>query len=255
MNTRVLFLTTGLFFAAGLQAQQFISKALIEYEVKSNIKKTMGNGAFEEMLQESLPQFKTAYFTFIFANNKSVYRFDRWSPGPKLPEWLRKSDEENVWYFDHNTGIVNMHKNVWGSGFNVEDSIPSLQWKLIPNENRMIAGFNCRKAVSKIFDSVYVFVFYTDEITISGGPCSINGLPGMIMGVTIPRLFTSWIATKVVLNGLDENVIKPVAVKKNYSIKSLKSTLDERTKDWYDGGDNPEELKQQKNRFIWGTLL
>ena len=75
------------------------------------------------------------------------------------------------------------------------------------------------------------------------------------MGVTIPSCSASWIATKVVLNGVDENVIKPVAVKKNYSIKSLKSTLDERTKDWYDGGDNPEELKQQKNRFIWGTLL
>ena len=69
----------------------------------------MGNGAFEEMLQRAFRSLN-AYFTFIFANNKSVYRFDRWSPGPKFPEWLRRSDEENVWYFDHNTGIVNMRK-------------------------------------------------------------------------------------------------------------------------------------------------
>jgi GLPGLI family protein len=35
-------------------------------------------------------------------------------------------------------------------------------------------------------EDVYVFAFYTDDITtISGGPCSINGLPGMILGLTI----------------------------------------------------------------------
>ena len=89
----------------------------------------------------------------------------------------------------------------------------------------MIAGFNCRKAVTKIFDSVYVFAFYTDEIIISGGPCSINGLPGMILGVTIPRLYTSWIATKVMLNGVDENTIKPVTVRRIIDLKTLETTL------------------------------
>ena len=38
-------------------------------------------------------------------------------------------------------------------------------------------------------------------------------------------------------------------------MKTLKSTLDERTKDWYSDGEDPEEEKQQKNRFIWGTML
>ena len=255
MKAPILFIAVTLSFVARLQAQQFINRAVIEYEMKANIKKTMGSGVFEEMLKENLPQFKTAYYTFTFANDKSIYKFDRWDAGAKMPEWLRKSDEENVWYCDYKTGKLNMQKNVWGSGFNVEDTIQALKWKLIPNENRIIAGFNCRKAVAKIFDSVYVFAFYTDEITISGGPCSINGLPGMIMGLTIPRLFTSWIATKVMLNGVDENVIKPVAAKKNYSMKTLQNTLYERTKDWYGEGPDAEESQQQKSRFIWGILL
>ena len=104
-----------------------------------------------------------------------------------------------------------------------------------------------------MFDSVYVFAFYTDEIIIPGGPCSINGLPGMILGVTIPRLYTSWIATKVSVNSVDENLIKPIAVKKNLTMKNLKASIDERIKGWYDN-DNIEE-KQQKSRFIWGVLL
>jgi GLPGLI family protein len=144
-----------------------------------------------------------------------------------------------------------MQKNVYGSNFNIEDSIPKLEWK-ISNENRVIAGFNCRKAVAKIFDSVYVFAFYTDEILIPGGPCSINGLPGMILGVTIPRLYTSWIATKVSVIGVDENAIKPAAVKKIYTMKFLRLTLDDRIKDW--SADNDEE-QQQKNRFVWTILL
>jgi GLPGLI family protein len=237
-----------------LNAQQFISKAVIEYEVKANIKKTLGNNMWDEMMKENLPTFKTGYYTFTFANNKSIYKFDHWDPSVKIPEFLRKSDEENVWYFDYSAGKFNMQKNVYGSNFNVEDSIPALEWKLT-NENRVIAGFNCRKAVAKIFDSVYVFAFYTDEIMISGGPCSISGLPGMILGLTIPRLYTSWIATKVMLNQVNESLIKPVSVKKLYTLKNLKSTINERTKDWYGRGENANEVKQQKSRFEWTTLL
>lgn len=253
MKIKIIFTALALLAISSLPAQQFISKAVIEYEVKANIKKTLGSNMWDEMMKENLPTFKTGYYTYTFANNKSIYKFDHWEPNLKIPKWYKDSDEENVWYTDYNTGIINMQKNVYGSNFNVEDTMPALQWKLT-NENRMIAGFNCRKAVAIMFDSVYVFAFYTDEIMIPGGPCSINGLPGMILGVTIPRLYTSWIATKVMLNGVNESVIKPVAVKKTYTLKDLKATLNERTKDWYRWGD-AAEMKQQKARFEWTTLL
>src|SRR5450432_428183 len=246
-----LILLTALLLIINVNAQQFISKALIEYEVKSNIQKTMGNNTFEEMIKENLPTFKTGYYTFTFAGNKSIYKFDHWDEKVKLPEWLRQGDEDNVWYYDYNTKKFNMQKNVWGSNINIEDSIQPLQWRLT-NENRVIAGFNCRKAVAKMFDSVYIFAFYTDEILIPGGPCSINGLPGMIMGVTIPRLFTSWIATKVTVNDINESLIKPVSVKKSYTTKFLKSTVDDRFKDWIP--DNDDE-RQQKYRYIWAIML
>ena len=253
MKIKVYFLLAALLSVAGLHAQQFISKGVIEYEVKSNIQKTMGNNTFADMIKEKLPTFKTGYYTFTFADNKSVYKFDHWDEKVKLPDFLKKSDEENVYYYDYNAGKLNIQKNVWGSNFNIEDSIPPLQWKL-SNENRIIAGFNCRKAVTKIFDSMYVLAYYTDEVIIPGGPCSINGLPGMILGVTIPRLFTSWIATKVMVNDVPESKIKPVAVKKNYDLNTLKATVYNRVKDWTTDEKNDEE-KQQKNRFVWNILL
>ena len=50
-----------------------------------------------------------------------------------------------------------------------------------------------------VMDSIVVIAFYTDEILTSGGPESFNGLPGMIMGLAIPRLHTTWYATKLAL--------------------------------------------------------
>ncbi len=81
MKIKILFLATGIFLISGLYAQQFISKATIEYEMKANIKKTMGNDMFDEMLIENLHQFLTAYFRFTFGDIKSIYMFDRWDAG------------------------------------------------------------------------------------------------------------------------------------------------------------------------------
>jgi GLPGLI family protein len=169
-----------------------------------------------------------------------------------MPEWFRKSEEENSWYFDHTAGKYNMQKNIYGSNFNVDDSIQNIEWKL-SNENRIIAGFNCRKAVGKIMDSVYVFAFFTEEIIIPGGPVSINGLPGMVLGLTIPRLYTSWIATKIMVNDVNVAAIKPVTVKKYFTYQSLEKELVTRSKEW-ENSDNPDS-KQWINQFRWNGLL
>ena len=141
-------------------------------------------------------------------------------------------------------------KSIEGSPLNIKDSLTNIEWKLI-NENMSIADFNCRKAVGKIFDSVYVFVYYSEEIPISGGPCNVTGLPGMIMGMTIPRLFTSWIATKVNVVSVNESIIKPASAKKIYHKKEFNNLLIDITKDW--GWD--EESKARKARFVWNSFL
>ena len=143
---------------------------------------------------------------------------------------------------------------MFGTKFNIADSIQKINWKLV-NESRVIAGFNCRKAVGIIMDSVYVFAFYTDEIVISGGPCSVQGLPGMILGLTIPRLYTSWIATKVMVNSVNETVIKPIESKKTLTKVALNDLITERTKDWGRGDDDDEDSRQWKEQLKWNIML
>lgn len=255
MKTTILM--TFVLFVCGirLNAQQFIDKAVVEYEVKTSIKKTMGAGMWQDMMKDNMSDFKTGYYQLTFAGNKSIFRFDHWDPAMKIPDFLRKSDEENAWYFDHDARKYNMQKNIYGSNFNIDDSIPVIQWHL-SNESRIIAGYNCRKAIGKIMDSVYVFAFYTDEITLSGGPCSINGLPGLILGVTIPRMYTSWIATKVNTDAvIDGKKIAPLAAKKYYTIPGFKSMLVARSEDWFGSNEDEAETKRFKEQFFWGTAL
>ena len=247
------FITLAL-LAFNANAQQFISKGTIEFEVITNVKKTMGTSFWAEQLKDQMPTFKTSYFNYTFADNKSIYKFDHYDEKKaKVPDFLRRGEEDNEWYYDFTTGFTNIQKNLWGTVLNLKDSVNQIQWKLT-NESRLIAGFNCRKAVGKILDSVYVFAFYTDEITITGGPCTINGLPGMILGVTIPRLYASMIATKITVTDVKENNIKPIAVKKVYTAKQLKAILDERIKE-YSRDDDNEDSKNWINQMYWNMLL
>ncbi len=237
-----------------LIAQQFIDKATIEFEVNTNLKKTMSDNSWSEKMRESMSELKTSYYTFSFADNKSIYKFDRWSPKTKIPKYEKDQDEENVWFTDYNTNATTIQKQVGGTNFVLSDSISKIEWK-ITNENREIAGYNCRKAVGQIFGDVYVFAFYADEIMISGGPCSINGLPGMILGLTIPRLYTSFIATKVDIKSVNANEIVPVQAKKTYTSKELRTTLTDVTKDWFTWGDDEKEKKSRKDAFFWNAFL
>jgi GLPGLI family protein len=250
----ILIIIIILFFTSSSIAQQFVDKATIEFEVNTNLKKMMSDNSWDEMMKENLSDLKTSYWTYAFADNKSIYKFDRWSEKTRIPKYQKDQDEENIWYTDFTSKTRSSQKLIASTIFVLSDSIANIEWK-ITNENREIAGYNCRKAVGKIFDDVYIFAFYTDDITISGGPCSINGLPGMILGLTIPRLYTSYIATKVNLTSDKTSEIKPILSKKIYTTIELKTLLTEKTKDWFNYGDDEAEKKKRKNNFLWNAFL
>ncbi|MFD2144973.1 GLPGLI family protein [Mucilaginibacter antarcticus] len=78
----------------------------------------------------------------------------------------------------------------------VKDTIRKIKWKLT-DETQVVAGYPCRRANGLMLDSIYVVAFYTDDIHVSGGPESFNGLPGMILKLALPHDNVSWVATKV----------------------------------------------------------
>jgi GLPGLI family protein len=223
---------------------QPVTAAKIEFEVKVNVHKTMNDDTWSEKMKEAIPQFSVKYYDFIFANNKSVYKYNRTDERYKFPNWMDEGDDENIWYNDFNAGQQIMQHMVAGDKLLTADSLTKIKWRL-SNESRVIAGFNCRKAVGRIFDSVYIFAFYTDDIMITGGPMSINGLPGMILGLTIPRMYSSYMATKVQVVDVPEKAIVPPGKGKYKTKAEMNKFISERTEDW----------GKYRERFTWNVLL
>ncbi len=217
-------------FCAVSQAQQFLGAGAIEFEVRTNNHKIFGDGIWAEMARERFPQFSNTYYQFIFSGDKSVYKFDRYDEKKKVP-FNTGNVEDNIWFNDYKANTFIQQKFVFDNTYLLNGELMKIDWKLSPTETREIAGFNCRKATGIIFDSVYVFAFYTDEITVSGGPMGIQGLPGMILGITIPRMFTSWIATRVSLDVDPRKVVAPTKGRKR-DPQELKTNVQKATKDW-----------------------
>lgn len=233
----------------GSQSQTvFIKTGKIEFERKTNTHRLYFTGETDSWVEEFkklIPQFRTDYFDLIFTEDKTLYK-----PGkePELQKtgFFERPAAENVVYKDLNQQSSISQKQVFETQFLVSDSVKTLKWKLEP-ETRIIAGFECRKAVTRICDSVVVVAFYTDEIIPSSGPESFSGLPGMILGLAVPRLYTTWFATKIeVINESDEKKIIPPAKGKKANGKEVIGKINEAIKNWGD---------KYLNSSIWFVTL
>lgn len=209
-----------------LVAHTLRSQTLFHPQIKVEFEKTIYvRQLYKELLPEwydriknQLPQTNITYFDFIGDTTKSIFK-----PGRELPfdprAW-RPMANQNIVYTDYRTNKLIVQKPVFEETFLVEDSLAKIKWKLTA-DTRIIAGFECRKAVGIIHDTIAVFAFYTDEILIPGGPESINGLPGMILGMGVPRLHTTWFATKVEVNNINLNSISPATKGKKMDYKTM----------------------------------
>ncbi len=183
-----------------------------------------------EMIKDHLPTTSITYFDFIGDTTKSIYK-----PGRELPpdprSFFNGVADKNVVYNDYRTGTTVSQKPVFEETFLVEDNLAPIKWK-ITSDTRTIAGYDCRKAIGILNDSITVFAFYTDELLATGGPESIHGLPGMILGVGIPRIHTTWFATKVEVFDVKMNAVTPATKGKKVTRATMIQSLDKVLKQW-----------------------
>lgn len=212
----------------------FISQGKIEYERSINVYAQLSGddeGEWTELRKKMSTHFKTDYFDLLFSRNKSLYRPGRESNDKVNTFMFQPPAQNNIVYSDLESEKCISQKNLFEELFLVQDSLRKIKWK-ITTETRNIAGFSCRRANAIIMDSIYVVAFYTDEILTSGGPESFTGLPGMILGVSLPHEHVSWFATKVeAINVADSQLSPPVKGKKTDNA-TLKETVRRSLKDW-----------------------
>ena len=180
------------------------------------------------------------YFDFISDSSHSIYK-----PGKEVPAdprmWTERFGDKNIVYTDYQDNKTISQKPIYEETFLVQDSLLNIKWKITP-DTRDIAGFECRKAIGILFDTVAIFAFYTDQIMIPGGPEGIHGLPGMILGVGIPRLHATWFATKVQVVDVPTSQIKPEIKGKKSDREGMLQLLDQAMKNWGDWGNYAKKM-------------
>ncbi|HJV20126.1 MAG TPA: GLPGLI family protein [Sediminibacterium sp.] len=203
-----------LFSALEIAAQDFVTRAKIEFEKKINMRRSLAGQNISQQTKDMLPEFLVSYYDLIFTEGASIYKAGRDNDAANQPvrQMFSQSKSKNIYYTNFATRQVVVKKEIMQEDFLFEDSIPPIKWK-IGHEIRKIAGYECRKAIGRIFDSVYLVAFYAEELVVKGGPEGIQGLPGTILGLAIPRYNITWFATKVELADIDETVIVPPTIK------------------------------------------
>jgi len=221
-------------FSFKINAQQvFLEKVNIEFAKTVAVWPLMKeiSPVWFDQFKNSYPKETISYFSFQSDGNKSLYKRTK---EPDIPRnsGFRPFADENIVYNDYLAGTTISQKSAYDDIILLQDSLLNIQWQ-ITADTRNIAGFECRKAVGILFDTIAVFAFYTDEIMVTGGPEGINGLPGMILGVGIPRLHTTWFATKVALaSDADIRSIAPATKGNKTNRPKMVTLLDNATKGW-----------------------
>jgi GLPGLI family protein len=232
MKTLLIIAFSSIVLSASAQPQ-FITKGRIEYERKMNQHKPLEDQAdnvwYKEMLKV-YPKFVNDIYELRFDNKRSMYKLVKENSENKYLQGIKPSETDGT-VQDLEARITSTKRDVFENTYVIQDSLRNLEWR-ITDETREIAGFECRKAVTKICDSVYVVAFYTDQIAVSSGPESFGGLPGMILGLAVPRLYTTWFATKVELSEPTTAQLNPAQKGKKVTWNQLEAELKKGFKDW-----------------------
>ncbi len=209
---------------------QLVFSGKIEFERKKNIHNLMKGEEWFERVKANVPKNVVHYFDLYFDTGTSVYKPGRETDNPK--SWYTdQPGSDNQVLCNFKTKKFKSRKNIYEQTFMVEDTFKKIVWKS-KDEIRTIAGHQCRKAVGVICDSVYVVAFYAEDIPLPGGPECFGNLPGMILEIAIPRLHTTWTATKIETVNPDVKDLKINEKGKKIDTKSLVQTLKESFSDW-----------------------
>lgn len=228
---------------------RFVKEGIITYERTINTyaimekKMSKSDNAFKgpmmDGFKKSQSQFKTLKSTLYFSKNQTLFKptedtsppVNYFGPSPEFSQL-------NTIFSDLSTHQQVTQKSAFEEIFLVKDNTRKIKWK-ITTETREIAGYSCRRANAIVLDSIYVVAFYTEQIPVSGGPESFNGLPGMILGVALPHENVTWFAKTVTDKVVDSKVMVAPAKGKVTDNKGLTATLLAALKDYWGADSNP----------------
>ncbi|MEN9339395.1 MAG: hypothetical protein RIQ62_707 [Bacteroidota bacterium] len=216
-----------------LKGKLTFERKMNNHKQMDEMAKGMGSPSMAETFKKQIPKYKTDIFELFFTDKKSIYKPAKDGITESKMMMGAMPADRNIVYNNYENHTYTAEKKLFEKTYLVSDSLKQYQWK-ITEEFRKIAGFNCRRAETIIMDSVYVIAFYTDAIIAEGGPEGFNGLPGMILGIVMPRLNITYFATQYDNYLGDETVIEPPVKGEKVNYHDLDDKIHSSMKQWGD---------------------
>lgn len=251
-----------LFFAeANAQYAYFPTSGTITYErkfhvqnyVKRNYTSKATLNTWDKLMVDNFtkngPTEMITKHTLKFYDQESVFETVK----EEYPSNYRNASQFNPYmsdtktYVNYNKGTFNKLLVFGDDELLMTDTIPYVKWKYT-DEYRNIAGYDCRRANGVIQDSIYVVAFFTNQLAIPAGPELIQGLPGAILGISIPSLNTNMFATKVELH--NEPVSATLTKKRKVQPESKEAITKKLRQTIYDWADEKEFQKRLSSIYF-----
>jgi GLPGLI family protein len=141
-------------------------------------------------------------------------------------------------YHDIKAGKTISQKEFMSRKFLVTGDAKKTTWKMT-GQQKKILGYPCMQAVTTK-DSEQVVVWYTPAIPVSTGPMEANGLPGLVLGIEVGKLY-SLEAVKLEPGNIDKKDIQKPTEGKKVTNEEYEKIVMEKTKEMaesMDGGRN-----------------
>lgn len=192
-----------------------VQSGTIEFERRTNVLKLYQNEKNMQGMMDYIKKNKIQKETFYLRFNDSLSVFTpKESVGSGWASWLT---QRNSTVQDFKTKKRLQMLDIWGDNVYVKDTLKKREWK-ITYDKRMIAGHECRKAIWQKDDTTKIYAWYSEELQLSTGPETFNGLPGTILGLATEDGGVVYFAKKIELTPTAPHEFMP-----KYKEKDLKT--------------------------------
>ncbi len=155
-------------------------------------------------------------YRLYFNNNESLFVADEFleNEGDKNVSYFKiLAHLKDVFYTNKKSDLKLTQKQAYGEWFIIKDKISDFQWN-VTNESKKIGNYLCYKATgiltvinSKGEFKKPVIAWFTPQITANFGPMGYGGLSGLIMELSIDKVFNYYVS-KIELNTKESTKIK-----------------------------------------------
>lgn len=150
---------------------------------------------------------------------------------------IQVANPDRAYFYDVSKRASTESQDLFGKKFLVANTKPR-KWK-ISKETKEVLGYTCQKATATSDDDKLVEVWFTSKIPVEVGPSNFHGLPGAILSVRAEEGNYEIVATKVVLEPIDQTTVVAPTKGKKIKAAQFKEIVEEKQKEMMEeyGGD------------------